>query len=48
MTAKDALDIIIKATAVVPLDRANHKLLEQALAAIEQLVSAQPAPGGKE
>lgn len=42
MTGKEAYEIIIKATAVVQLDRANHQVLEQALAVIKAAITPKP------
>jgi len=44
MTTKEAYEIIVKATGAVLLDRANHKIMEEALAVIGAIVSA---PEGK-
>jgi hypothetical protein len=39
MTPKESYDIIYRATGAVPLDRANHQVLEQALAVFAQIVA---------
>jgi len=42
MSPQEAYDIIYKATGVVSLDRANHQVLEQALAVIKAAITPKP------
>ena len=44
MTPEQAYEVIYKATGTVQLDRANHKILEDAMAVIAALVAK---PEGK-
>jgi hypothetical protein len=44
MTPKESYDIIYKATGAIALDRANHQVLEQALAVYAQLIAPVVVP----